>query len=138
MIAFGAFAGTIANGTIDPEGAWAIGLDLDDVPDASFRNAVELAQTLSDAGLAHTTWQHGTTVEGTTRGRIVIPFDTPVPAEHWETTWERFAHVFATQAGVTIDPACKNIGRRFWLPSVNVHAPPPFNEEVWLVTWGDQ
>ena len=138
MISFGHFTGPVGNTTLADDGLHAIALDFDDVPDTAFRAAVELAQTLSTEGLAHTTFSHGAreTPEGTTRGRIVIPFSAPIQAYQWPVTWDGFERAFRDFAQATCDPVCKNVGRRYWLPSINAKAAPPFDKGPWILAWG--
>lgn len=134
-IAFHHTQGGWHDAEVDPVGFWAIALDFDDTPDDAFRRAVEACQGVSNDGLAHTTWSHGTGPEGTTRGRIVLPFDEPVEPHQWSNVWSGFERLMAS-VGATIDPSCKSLSRFYYLPSINRAALAPFDQTVWMTVWG--
>lgn len=120
----------------DPEGLWLAVLDFDDTPQDAWDRAGDMAKHLGP-GLAHTTWQHGTTVgalrgDGTVRGRIILPFDRPVPLEAWPRTWNAIALAFQS-VGATIDPQCKNANRCYWVPSADPKG--PLRGRAWTEEW---
>lgn len=117
----------------DPEGLWLAVLDFDDVPAEGFDAAVRVARAAGN-GIAHTTWQHGTTPgarngDGTVRGRIIIPLAAPCPLAQWPTLWSALAAGFAN-VGAPVDQQCKNANRCYWVPVQNPQGPP-----VWFEAW---
>ncbi len=67
--------------------------------------------------IGHTTWSHG---PDSPRWRLVIPLAKPVGAASWSEVWYRARAAFCPEA----DPACKDPGRAYWLPSCRVSASP--------------
>jgi hypothetical protein len=138
LMVFGAMSSWNDN-TIAPEGLYAGAFDFDDCPNHALWAALDIAKALSPVGLAHTTWKHGVEApEGTSRGRIIIPFERPIPPHDWANVWHWWEAAFA-QVGATIDPACKNIGRRYFLPCTRVVSGGPHNGHHQSIVhlWGE-
>lgn len=119
---------------LNPEGVHCLALDYDDVSPQAMLDVLTRAKAFSPEGLAHTTWKHGLT-GAAVRARVVLPLTEPVPARSWGDFWQ-----YANDAlGGTADSQCKNIGRFWYLPCVNLDAPAwvlGTDGGCWLETWG--
>lgn len=118
----------------DPEGLWLGVFDFDDTPADAFEAAINAVKS-QGPGLAHTTWQHGTTPgalrgDGTARGRIIFPLASPCPLEIWPTFWAGMAAGFSA-IGAPPDGQCKNANRCYWVPCQNPKGP-----KTWIEVWG--
>jgi hypothetical protein len=52
------------------------------------------------------------------RARLVLPLIEPVPLEAWPAVWAAAERWAAEALGLTVDPACKDAGRGWFLPRV--------------------
>jgi len=52
------------------------------------------------------------------RARLVLPLIEPVPIEAWPAVWAAAERWAAEALGLTVDPACKDAGRGWFLPRV--------------------
>jgi hypothetical protein len=140
LVAFGAFDQPDRQGSgcreknLNPEGIHVLALDYDDVTPDQAINVLTRAKTFSPEGLAHTTWQHGLS-GGLVRMRVVMPLSAPVDRVAWPEFWQ-----YANDAlGGLADTQCKNIGRFYYLPCVNLDAPAwvlAKDGGCWFESWG--
>jgi hypothetical protein len=94
---------------------WALVCDLDQ----EVESIEALWDSVSALGLeayAHTTFSHSLTRP---KARVVFPFSAAVPAGDWKATWAAGSR-WAESWGATVDQACKDPCRLYYLPS----APP--------------
>lgn len=63
--------------------------------------------------ILHTSWSHSPSHP---KGRIVFPFAEPAPASKWPDVWTS-AERWAKEAGLTMDPATKDMSRLYFLPA---------------------
>jgi hypothetical protein len=70
------------------------------------------------ARVLHTSWSH--TVEHP-KCRLILPLASPVPRSHWSRSWE-WAARHARLRGVTIDRACSDASRLYFLPATRSEA----------------
>jgi len=89
---------------------WALVADLDDA--GSLEVVEDAAQGLRHVW--HTTISH--TPEAP-RARLVLPLARPVPAEEWPAVWAAGAR-WAGARGLSVDSACKDSSRLYYLPAV--------------------
>ena len=94
------------------ESVWALVCDLDDGADIDA--AIEVVKLGGWQGIVHTTWRHQPDAH---KARVILPFDTPVDASRWKDVWGA-ADRWAKSHGLTIDPACKDPSRLYFLPSL--------------------
>lgn len=140
LIGFGAFDQRDRKGlgcrehNLNPEGMHAIGLDYDDVTREVASAVLRLAKVFSPEGLAHSTWQHG--LGAGVRMRVVLPLPEPID----QTRWTEFWHYTNRALGEHADQQCKNIGRLYYLPCVNLDAPAWARDSqdggCWFESWG--
>lgn len=119
---------------LNPEGIHALALDYDDLEPGNMLRVLEAAKRFSPEGLAHTTWNHGLK-GGKVRARVVMPLSEPIAAYAWGSFWS-YAN---ERLGGLADPQCKNIGRFWYLPCVNLDAPAWVHAQdggCWLDVWG--
>lgn len=140
LVAFGAFDQIDRKGpgcretNLNPEGLHCLALDYDGITPQQAIETIQKAKAFSPEGLAHTTWRHGLKNAGSVYMRIVMPLDAPTPAHMWPLLW---AHAEQALGGLA-DQSCKNPGRFYYLPAVNLDAPTWSYDAsgVWLETWG--
>lgn len=142
LVAFGAFDQHDRKGVgcretnLNPEGLHCIALDYDDLLPSDAQAVIQRAKQLNPQGLAHTTWNHGLSGGGAAvRMRVVMPLSGPVGEYAWPTVW---AAVNESLGGLA-DTQCKNIGRFYFLPCVNLDAPKwvlGTDGGCWFESWG--
>jgi hypothetical protein len=107
------------------DSVWALVVDLDeDAPD--FATLAAAVQALDLVAIVHTTWSH---TRDRTRARAVFPFEKPAPADRWLEVWQ-CAEVWAAKWGATMDPACKDPARLYFLPCIDVST----DDRRWLTS----
>jgi hypothetical protein len=87
-------------------------LDIDDGAQVD-----EMRWALSNMGRTaaiHTTWSHSPAKH---KARVIFPFAQECPRSEWAEVWAA-ADVWARTWGATIDPACKNPSRLYFLPAL--------------------
>lgn len=140
LVSFGAYDQADRKGpgcresNLNPEGVHVLALDYDDLTPQDMLRVLSAAKSFSPEGLAHTTWNHGLKGDKV-RARVVMPLDGPVPACAWGTFWQYANDALCGLA----DPQCKNIGRFWYLPCVNLDAPAwvlGTDGGCWLDVWG--
>jgi hypothetical protein len=57
------------------------------------------------------------------RARLVLPLVEPVPLDRWPEVWAAAERWAAAALGLTVDPACKDAGRGWFLPRVWAREP---------------
>lgn len=129
LVAFGSFAGGFKREQLNPEGLWALALDLDHVPIEKMGELVLLAPTLG-SGLMHTTYSHGCT-PGEARVRVLYPLPGPVNAGDYVDLWLKAVAVYAAE-GFEVDPATGNPERCWYIPAINPNAP-EWAQTPWLL-----
>ena len=135
LVAFGAFAQGYRESNLSPEGLHCIALDYDDLLPSDATHVIALAKAFSPKGLAHTTWNHGISGGGSVvRMRVVMPLSGPIGPYEWQDVW----HAVNGALGNLADRACKNVGRFYYLPAVNLDAPTWARDggRVWFESWG--
>lgn len=93
-------------------GVSALVFDLDD--GAEWYPAVRAVRGLGYASAMHTTWSH---TPDRCKARVVFPLVEDCPREEWPEVW-LCAEQWARTWGATIDKACKNPSRLYFLPSL--------------------
>ncbi len=88
---------------------WALVCDLDD---ASLDVLCDAAKGLRHVW--HTTIRHHPTAP---KARLVLPLRRPVDARDWPSVWAAGAR-WAGARGLSVDPACKDPSRLYYLPAV--------------------
>lgn len=94
---------------------WALVCDLDD---ASLDVLCDAAKGLRHVW--HTTIRHHPTAP---KARLVLPLRRPVDARDWPSVWAAGAR-WAGARGLSVDPACKDPSRLYYLPAVWVGPDP--------------
>jgi hypothetical protein len=86
------------------------------VLDCDRGESIEVLEALGDeyARLGHTSWSHS---QQHPKARLIFPFATPCPAEHWPKVWGAAAR-WAAAHGVTVDQSAKDPSRLYFLPYV--------------------
>lgn len=77
--------------------------------------------------IGHTSWSHR---PAHSKVRLVFPFASPCPVEHWPRVWDAAAQWAAAQ-GVTIDAATKDPSRLYFLPATE----PTIEAREWWEFW---
>ncbi len=135
LIGFGAFDQIDRSGpgcresNLHPEGLWALSYDFDDIPPDMAQSVLGVARSFSPEGFAHTTWQHGLK-QSVVRMRVIMPLPRPVGSAGWPALWEGGYRELLSCA----DTQCKNIGRLYYLPAINLNAP-AWAQQVWIDHW---
>jgi hypothetical protein len=129
LICFAAFEGSYKRTDLR-SGLSAICLDYDDTPAQEFTRVLQLARSVNEHGIAHTTWKHGTVgfIGQTVRARLVLPFGGTVDEQLWGALWSAAASVYDAPG---LDTTCKNPERCYYLPGTNPNAPWP----CWIESW---
>jgi hypothetical protein len=83
--------------------------------DAELADVAAAGAELAGAWVAHTTWSH---TPETPRARLVVPLAREVAAERWGEVWTAAARAVSAVAGLTPDPACRDVGRWYLLPGL--------------------
>ena len=93
------------------------------VLDCDAGESIEVLEALGDEyiRLGHTSWSHRPEHP---KARLIFPFATPCPAEHWSRVWSAAAK-WAGEHGVTVDAATKDPSRLYFLPYVPWQAAEP-------------
>lgn len=105
---------------------WALVLDLDQ----DVESIAQLWQSVRAQGLeaiGHTTYSH---TEQTPKARVVFPLAEECPAERWAEVWAAGQRWAATW-GATLDRACKDPSRLYFLPAAPVDRLQAFCARHW-------
>jgi len=92
---------------------WALVVDLDEDV-ASFAELVAKAAALGVVCVLHTTWSHR---PDRPKARAVFPLAEECPADRWLEVWTA-AQRWAASWGATVDAACKDPARLYFLPAI--------------------
>lgn len=95
-------------------------LDVDGVGWEILSQARERLDMLGCAAVIHSSHGAAGVFPGRTKFRIVVPLANAVSAAGWGKAWPRIANAICPQA----DPAAKDVGRMYFLPSAPPNAPP--------------
>lgn len=105
---------------------WALVLDLDqDV--RSIEHLWRSVRQLQCEAIAHTTWSHS---EAHPKARVVLPLREECPAEQWQAVW-RAAQRWALTWGASMDQACKDPSRIYFLPAAPRERLGAFRARMW-------
>ena len=105
---------------------WALVLDLDqDVESIESLWQSVRAQQLE--AMAHTTYSH--TLQ-TPKARVVFPFSEECPADRWAEVWAA-GQRWASTWGATLDTACRDPSRLYFLPAAPVERLGAFAARYW-------
>lgn len=92
---------------------WALVVDLDEDV-ASFAQLVAKAEAQGVVCILHTTWSHR---PDKPKARAVFPLAQECPADRWLEVWTA-AQRWAASWGATVDAACKDPARLYFLPAI--------------------
>ncbi len=68
--------------------------------------------------IAHTSFSHQ---EKNHKWRLIIPFESPIPARYWPLVWQRLQSFFISITGQETDISCKDARRFYYLPAADKH-----------------
>ena len=112
---------------------WALVLDLDqDVQ--SIDQLWQSVSSLQCEAIAHTTWSH---TEAHPKARVVLPMREECPAEQWQAVW-RAAQRWSAEWGASMDQACKDPSRLYFLPAAPRERLGAFRARMWTgerISW---
>lgn len=93
---------------------WALVCDIDDDLEG-FDALAQGIHSLGRACIIHTTWSH---TPQHAKARVIFPLEMPCEASMWAEVWLSGA-AWAKTWGATVDQACKDPSRLYFLPSVD-------------------
>lgn len=97
---------------------WAIVVDLDE-DDRRFAELIDIVSAQGVVAILHTTWSH---TPKRTKARAIFPLESAAPADRWLEVWMS-AQIWAASWGATVDPACKDPARLYFLPCIDISEP---------------